>query len=126
MMAEPTIPEKVESVFKWAGFKTVISDDIYGEHWVDPNGEVVTVAGYYQYTLPTPNDIEFLGYMDKYVFPKLQDTGYLITIEAKANEYKYNVELHNVNKGGVKYSMHQDSIAIALLNAVYEVVINGQ
>ena len=114
---EVSIEEKVKAVFEWAGLKQHCTpeNDLYGEGlWTDGNTTHMR--------LPMPDDIEFLGYMDKYVFKKLQDDGYLITLEAKPNEHEYNAELHNVDRGGVKYSVYQDSAGIALLNAVYEVI----
>ena len=116
---EVSIEEKVKAVFEWAGFKI---DSLAGTMaWFTPDMYVVnSKQGFGK--LPIPDDIEFLGYMDKYLFKKLQDDGYLITLEAKPNEHEYNAELHNVDRGGVKYSVYQESAGIALLNAIYEVI----
>jgi hypothetical protein len=139
-MTEPTIQEEVEFIFKWSGWeyrkpKPDEIEFIFDEEmkwWFAPgglneDGECITL-----YSLPTPDDIEFLGYMDKYVEPHIKSLGFRIYYQQRAKDWIANVMWLDdtglkirQRVTNVKYEYKNESKAVAALNmayAIYEVI----
>jgi hypothetical protein len=117
---EVSIEEKAKAVFEWAGLSMC--------YWRDklmceaPDKTV--------FRLPMPDDIEFLGYIDKYVESKLIKEGWYVTtnninwfmgehIEKWDCEVWNGGELSDTNITSIK---RESTKGLALLNSIYEVI----
>lgn len=120
---EVSIEEKVKAVFEWAGLSMC--------YWRDKL--MCEAPDKTLFRLPMPDDIEFLGYMDKYVFPKLQVKYKYIKISSvfdkvsktqenccRVNLYKFNITLDTLWENLSECT--ENSYPTALLNSIYEVI----
>jgi hypothetical protein len=118
MKEEVSIEEKVKAVFEWAGFKEVCLGST-SKIWRNPDMGTVYLYTTRKYEIPMPDDIEFLGYMDKYVESKLKKDGWNINIR----ESEINVLVWIIKEETLVRGQHKEK-AIALINAIYELIKN--